>query len=605
VESGRFDEQLKALPRKPGVYLFRDSAGKVLYVGKATNLHSRVRSYFGAPQSTSPKTENIVSLTGDIDFIVTDSEQEALILECILIKKHSPPYNVRFKDDKSYPYIKVSLNEEWPRVFATRRFTDDGGRYFGPYASARSVKRTLDLLKQIFRFCSPRSVITGRKARPCFDYYINRCSGACSGEISQEEYRRIIDEVVLFLQGKQEMVIRDLRNRMETASHNLEFEKAVFLRDQLQAVESIAEGQKVISTGTKDMDVVAFARNKNEACVQIFFYRGRKLIGKENFVMEGTLDEEPGSITAGFIKQFYDSAPYIPPEILLGTEPQDSTVIRAWLKKKRGGKVNLKVPIRGEKRKLVAMVAQNAAQVMEQMHAKWLSDTGKIAASLTELQERLNLPRLPNRIECYDISNISGSSSVGSMVVFENGRPKPSLYRRFRIKTIAGIDDYSMMQEVLRRRFKRISDQDQSNWAVVPDLVLIDGGRGHLSSAIDVLHELDIDSIPIASLAKENEEVFLPDKREQLILPRKSTALYLLQRIRDEAHRFALSYHLKVRRKATMASATEVPGVGPKRRKALIKHFGSMRAVKDASVEEIAAVPGITKSLAKTIKECL
>lgn len=605
MEQSCFQEQLKALPTKPGVYLFRDDTGKVLYVGKAASLRHRVRSYFGAPRTLSPKLQKLAARTRDLDFIVTDSEQEALILECNLIKKHHPPHNVSLKDDKSYPYIKVSLNEEWPRVFQTRRFEDDGGCYFGPFANAKAVRRTLDLLRKLFRYCSPRGVITGKKPRPCFDFYINRCVGACSGEITKEEYRRIIEQVILFLEGRQEIIIRDLRHRMEEAAQALEFEKAISLRDQLQAVESITERQKISSTTKNDEDVIAFAREKNEACVQIFFIRGGRLIGKEHFILEGTLDEEPGRIMASFIEQFYGSAPYVPPRILLQTEPYDTSVILSWLEEKRGGKVSLKVPQRGEKKMLVDMVAENATAALQQLRAKWLTDTGKTAIALKELEEQLHLLKQPKRVECYDISDIRGTSAVGSMVVFENGRPRPSNYRRFKIKTVTGNDDYAMMQEVLRRRFKRANLQDSSSWAVMPDLVLIDGGRGHLNSAIEVMQELGIDTVPLASLAKENEEVFLPDKAEPLILPRNSQALYLLQRIRDEAHRFALSYHLKVRRKTTMTSALEVPGIGPKRRRGLIKQFGSVRRIKEASVEEIAAVPGITRALAERVKEYL
>ena len=603
MEQGWFKEQIKALPTKPGVYLFKDEAGKALYVGKAASLRQRVRSYFGAPHPLDSKLNKMMSMVWDLDFIVTDSEQEALILENNLIKKHRPRFNVRLRDDKSYPYIKVSLNEDWPRVFLTRRFEDDGGRYFGPYASAGSVRRTLDLLKKLFRYCSPRWVITGKKPRPCFDYSIRRCVGACSSEITKGEYREIIKQVTLFLEGKHEEVVRDLRRKMEQAADVMEFEKAAFLRDQLQAVESVTEGQKIISAGGGDEDVIAFARERNEACVQIFFVRSGKLIGRENFILEGTQDEEPGQIMASFIQQFYGSAPYVPPNILLQNEPEDMQVISSWLNSVRGGKVSLRVPQRGQKKKLVDMVTENAEQALAQLKAKWLADTGKIAAALKEVQERFNLPRLPNRMECYDISNIRGTAAVGSMVVFENGRPKPSAYRRFKIKTVESIDDYAMMQEVLRRRFKRVKAEDATSWAVIPDLALIDGGRGHLTSAQEVMQELEIDSIPLAALAKENEEVFLPGAAGSLILPRDSQALYLLQRIRDEAHRFAFSYHLRVRKKAALTSAWSVPGIGPKRRRDLLKKFGSVRGIKEASVEELMEVAGMTRQLAQKVKE--
>jgi excinuclease ABC subunit C len=602
LEQGWLKEQLKTLPTKPGVYLLEDESGKVLYVGKAASLRNRVRSYFGATHTHDSKLHQMMSVVQRLDFIVTDSEQEALILENNLIKKHRPRYNVRLRDDRSYPYIKVALNEEWPRVFLTRRFDYDGGRYFGPYASAGSVRMTLDLLKKLFRYCSPKWVITGKKPRPCFDYSIRRCVGACSSQIAKDDYREIIDQVILFLEGKQDTVIRDLRSKMERAAEALEFEKAALLRDQVEAVESVTEGQKIISAGGGDEDVIAFARERNDACVQIFFVRSGKLIGRENFIMEGTQDEVPGHVTASFIQQFYGSAAYVPPRILLQTEPEDMEVIRSWLESVRDGKIDLKVPQRGQKKKLVDMVAENAKQALAQLKAKRLADTGKTALALKELQERLHLPRLPNRVECYDISNIRGTSAVGSMVVFENGRPKPSYYRRFKIKTVEGIDDYAMMQEVLKRRFKRVKVEDASSWAVMPDLVLIDGGRGHLTSVQEVMQELEVDSIPLAAIAKENEEIFLPDAVEPLVLPRDSQALYLLQRIRDEAHRFALSYHLHVRKKAALKSEWSVPGIGPKRKRALLKKFGSVRGIKEASVEELMSVPGMTRQLAERVK---
>lgn len=605
MEQDWLKEQLKSLPEKPGVYLFKDEAGKVLYVGKAVNLRSRVRSYFSSLQPLDPKLSKLMPRVKDFELVVTDSEQEAIILECNFIKKHRPLFNVRLKDDKSYPYIKVALNEEWPRVFLTRRFEDDGGRYFGPYASAGSVRKTLDLLKKLFKYCSPRWVITGTKARPCFDYFIDRCAGACSAEIGKEEYRNIIDQVILFLEGKHEQVIRDLRRRMEKAAECLEFEKAAKLRDQLHAVESITQGQKIISAGGGDEDVIAFAREGDEACVQIFFIRNGKVMERENFVLEGTMGEDPGQIMASFIQLFYGSAPYIPPTILLQTEPQDKEAICSWLEGMRGGKIDLRVPQRGPKKKLVDMVAENAEQALAQLKAKWLADRGKTAAAVKELQEKLHLPRLPRRVECFDISNIRGTSAVGSMVVFENGRPKPAHYRRFKIKTVERIDDYAMMQEVLRRRFKRVKAEDASSWAMVPDLVLIDGGKGHLNSAQEVMEELEVDSIPLAAIAKEEENVFLPSVAEPLRLPRDSQALYLLQRIRDEAHRFALSYHLHVRKKATLKSDWSVPGIGPKRRRALLKKFGSVRAIKEASIEELVSVPGMTKVLAERVKGIL
>ena len=605
MEQDRFQEQLKALPTKPGVYIFRDGEGKPLYVGKATSLRNRVRSYFGSPHTLVPKISKMVDTAQDLDFIVTDSEEEAIILECTLIKEHRPQFNVRLKDDKGYPYIKVSLNEEWPRVFSTRNFQDDGGRYFGPYSDAKAVKRTLKLLKRLFRYCSPKGIITGRNSRPCFDFYIGQCVGACSGDIPQQEYRDIIDQVILFLEGKDEDIIRDLKRKMADASQALQYEKAASIRDQIQAVELVSKSQKVVSTTKDNKDVIAFARERNEACVQVFFIRSGKVVGKEQFILEGTQDEEQSQVMATFIEQFYSAAANIPPQVLLQTEPQDIEMVNSWLRNVRGGVVSLEVPQRGQKKKIVDMVAENAAQALEQMRAKWLSDTGRTAAALQELEKSLDLPKLPRRMECYDISNIGGTSAVGSMVVFEDGRPKISNYRRFQIKTVDSIDDYAMMQEVLRRRFKRMGERDDSTWEAIPDLVLIDGGRGHLTAAQKVIQDMGINSITLASIAKENEEVFRPDKVKPIILPRDSQALYLIQRIRDEAHRFAISYHWKVRRKTISSSALDVSGIGPKRKRALMRQFGSVKAIKEASVDELASVSGMTRVLAEKLKQSL
>jgi len=619
METQRFEEQLQSLPDKPGVYLMKDDGGNILYVGKAANLRHRVRSYFGPDVNQSLKLSQMMQRVGDFEFIVTASEQEALILECTLIKRHRPRYNVRLKDDKNYPYLKINLNEDWPRVYITRRIEQDGARYFGPYASAKSVRKVLDLLMRLFPYRSCTKNITGTDPRPCLDYHMNRCLGPCIGEVSKEEYDETIRQVILFLEGKQTEVVSDLRRQMEEAAEKLNFERAAVLRDHLRAIERVLESQTVVSTTRGDEDVVAFAQDKTEACVEIFYVRGGKVIGREHFVLEGTRDEAPGQIMASFIKQFYSSATFIPPEILLQAAPEELPVLEEWLQTRRGKKVKLQVPRRGEKRKLVQLVAQNAEQDLQQLRLKWLADRGKTSAAMEELQEQLNLPRLPKRIECYDISDIRGTSAVGSMVVFENGRPKSAHYRRFKIKTVASADDYAMMQEVLRRRFKRgvgaptKSGRKESEggkteaWGITPDLVLIDGGQGHLNAALEVMRELEvIDFVPVASLAKEKEEVFLPDMSESVILPRDSQALYLLQRVRDEAHRFALSYHQKLRQTRAISSAIDaVPGIGPKRKRALLRKFGSLKAIKEAPVDDIAAVVGMTRSLAEKVKEYL
>lgn len=602
-------DQARTLPARPGVYLLRDDRENVLYVGKASNLQNRVRSYFGS-QPLTPKLARMVARIARVEFIVTASEQEAFILENTLIKKHKPRYNVNLKDDKTYPYLKITLAEEWPRVLFTRRLKDDGSRYFGPYAGARSLRQTMDLLNKLFPFRTCKKSITAPEARPCLKYHIGRCSGPCIGAVNRDEYRDIISRVILFLGGKHEQVIRDLKKKMQQASRSLEFERAASLRDQIHAIERIVEQQKVVSPRKTNADVVAFARETDAACVQVLSIRGGKLIGSEHFVLQGTQDEPAGTVMTGFLQRYYDAGAEVPPEVVLEVEPDDRHLIEKWLEDKRGGRVTLAVPRRGDKRLLVRMAQENAAEILAQMRTKWFADAGKTGAALEELREHLGLPSPPARMECYDISNIRGTSAVGSMVVFEEGRPRPSHYRRFKIKGVEGIDDYAMMQETLRRRFARVSHPSESakdaTWASMPDLILIDGGRGHLSAGLSALHEMGIDSVAIAGIAKQNEEVFLPNRPDPLILPRSSQALHLLQRLRDEAHRFAISYHTRVRKKAALTSTLDsIPGIGPKRKRNLIRHFGSVKAMQGASIEELSSVPGITRAVAERIKDNL
>ena len=531
-------KQLRATPVQPGVYLLKDAQGQVLYVGKAASLRHRLQSYFGSPVNLEPKIRNMVAGVTDFEFIVTDTEAEALILENTFIKSRRPKYNARLKDDKTYPYLKIGLNEDFPQVYVTRRVTNDGARYFGPYASAGSVRKTMALLKKLFPYRSCTREIRGDDPRPCLEYYINRCVAPCIGAASREEYGRVIDQVVLFMEGRTEAVVRDLRGKMEDAAEAWEFERASRLRDQLRAIERVTEGQKVVSLSGQDEDVIAMARGGDEAWVEVFFVRGGKLIGREHFVMGGVQDDAPERVMADFVKQYYDRAPHVPPRLLLQHSPEDSDPIREWLEQKRGRKVELRTPQRGEKRRLVEMVAENAGQRMEQFKVKWLADEDALESAMEELQEGLNLPRLPLRMECYDISNIQGTTPVGSMVVFENGQAKSSHYRRFKIRSVDGIDDYAMMQEMLRRRFQRLgqsarqADEDASpddgaaqgrTWGIVPDLVLIDGGKGHLNAAVEVFLELGIDDVPLASLAKEHEEIFVRDMPESIMLPAQLT----------------------------------------------------------------------------------
>lgn len=600
-------EQLKQLPTSPGVYLFKDRAGNILYVGKAANLHHRVRSYFGAGQKLMPKLQRMVAQVSELDFFITKSEQEALILECNLIKRYRPRYNVRLKDDKAFPYLKIDLNEDWPRVHITRRLEEDGGRYFGPFASAKSVRQTLKVIKGIFPFRSCSRNITGTDARPCLDYYIHRCLGPCIGAASKEEYAEVIRQVILFLEGKQEVIVRQLESRMSQAAEALDFEQAALLRDQIQAINRVIEGQRIATTVKGEQDVIAFATDRDEAYVQVFFIRGGKLIGRESFVLKGTRSEEPPQIMTSFIKQFYSSNPYIPLLILLQHPVEDMAVIKDWLRSKKGGKVNLEVPRRGNKKQLVDIVAENAQQGLEQLKIKQLAAPKALAAALAEVKRGLCLSRVPSRMEGYDISNIGGVAAVGSMVVFEEGRPKLAHYRRFKIKTASGINDYAMLSEVLKRRFKRSSDASAAEgWATLPDLILVDGGRGQLNAALSAMGECGVSAVPVASLAKENEEIFIPQQAEPIILPRNSPGLQLLQRLRDEAHRFALDYHKKVRKRETFASVLDtIPGIGPRRKRALLKQFGSVQGIREASEEELAVTTGMTQQLAKRVKEYL
>ncbi len=608
LTSNLIAEQLSRFPTTPGVYLMRDAEGNILYVGKAANLHHRVRSYFGTGQKLSPKLQRMVARVADIDFFVTTSEQEALILELNLIKRHHPRYNVRLKDDKTFPYLKINTGEEWPRVYITRRLEQDGGRYFGPFASAKSVRQTLKAIKGIFpfRFCA--KPITGTDSRACLEYHMGQCLAPCIGAVSRQEYAEVIKEVILFLEGKQEKIVRELERKMKKAAEALDFEKAALFRDQIQAIHKVIEGQRIAATVRGEQDVIAFSQEKDQAYVQVFFIRNNKLTGRENFVLQGTQHEEPHQIMTSFIKQFYSSSPYIPPLLLLQYPVEDIVVLKDWLQSKRGARVDIQVPRRGNKKQLVDIVAENARQGLEQLKIKQLATPKELEAALAEIERELNLPRLPLRMEAYDISDIQGKAAVGSMVVFERGKPKPAHYRRFRIKTVIGADDYAMLHEVLKRRFKRFSSETSTpdTWAIIPDLVLIDGGKGQLNAALSAMGEVGVASVPIASLAKENEEIFIPQRTEPIILPRSSPGLQLLQRLRDEAHRFALGYYQKIRKRETFASAFDAMfGIGPKRKRALLKRFGSIQAIKEASIEELAATKGMTESLAKRVKESL
>jgi excinuclease ABC subunit C len=582
----------------------KDAEGNVIYAGKAANLKHRVQSYFGRKPRLPFKLQQMVDRVNDLEFFVTNSEQEALILELNLIKRHHPRYNVRLKDDKTFPYLKIDLNEDWPRVYITRRLEENGARYFGPFASAKSVRQTLKMIKGIFPFRSCNKPITGTDPRPCLEYHIHHCLAPCIGATTKEEYAEVINQVIQFLEGKEEMVVQELEKKMKQAAEALNFEQAAILRDQIEAVEKVIEGQRIATMVRGEQDVIAFAEDRDQAYVQVFFIRGGKLIGRDNFILQGTRSESSQQIMTSFIKQFYSSAASIPPLLLLQHPAEDKAIIENWLGKKRGARVRIQVPHRGNKKQLVDIVAKNARQGLELLKIKQLAAPAVLETALAEIQKELRLPDLPLRMEAYDISNISGTAAVGSMVVFEKGMTKPAHYRRFRIKTVAGANDYAMLQEVLKRRFKKSSET--GSWATLPDLVLIDGGKGQLSAALEAMREMGADTVPVASLAKESEEIFVPQKAESTRLPLSSPGLQLLQRLRDEAHRFALGYHKKVHKKEVFASALDnIPGIGPKRKRALLKHFGSVEAIKEASAEELASVKGMSQKLAQKLKEYL
>ncbi|HUG34824.1 MAG TPA: excinuclease ABC subunit UvrC [Anaerolineales bacterium] len=606
---------LATLPSKPGCYLYHNSEGKIVYVGKAINLKNRVRSYFHADLSHDSKTRRLVRDIVDIEWIVVGSELEALILEMNLIKKHRPKYNIRLKDDKRYPYIKVHWADPFPKVTVTRQMVEDGSRYFGPYTSAWAVYQTLDALRKIFPYLTCDREITGMDKRACLYFDIKLCIAPCIGAASQAGYRQMIADLMDFLSGHSEGIVPRLQSEMQKASEEMRFEKAAAIRDQLKAIQSIIERQKIVfATDYKDSDVLAMARSDGEACVQVFFIRGGKLIGREYFILEGTEDAADAEVMEQFITQFYTEAANIPQQVMLPHEIEEAKIIGEWMRSKRGGKkMEFLVPKEGQPRELVKMAAENATETLSALRAQWEADTHKQEQALAELQLGLNLPAPPNRIECYDISNTQGTAIVGAMVVFTRGVPDRKLYRKFNIESVIGApDDFASMEEMLTRRFRRwraaqetadqVGAKNDASFSFLPDLVIIDGGKGQLGRAVEVLERFELmDKLPIVGLAKQQEEIFIPHKSESLLLPRHSQGLYLVQRIRDEAHRYGITAHRKKRQKLGMASMLDtIPGIGPARRKTLLKHFGSVDKIRNASVEELKSV--VPEDAAHSIK---
>ena len=604
------------VPSVPGVYMFRDQEGDVIYVGKAVSLKHRVRSYFLPGAKHLPRTKLMLSKMVDFEYIVTDTEVEALILEQNLIKEYRPRYNVMLKDDKSFPYLKVTTNENYPRVLITRRLLKDGARYFGPYANVGAVNETLRLLKKIFplRTCKQREPAS--RERPCLNYHIKRCLGPCCGLTDKENYRVIVKEVCLFLEGRQNVLSKAIQARMEEAAEKLDFELAARLRDQLQSIRDVQEKQKAISTSFEDQDVIALAAAGEEACVTLFIVREGKMIGREHFILKGTGDLEGSAILQAFIKQHYSSAEFLPKTLLLSESiREEKALIEEWLSGRKGTKVQLKTPLRGEKRQLVEMAANNARISLEQAQKASKSERDLLLTALTELTTALELEKPPFRLECYDISNTQGTESVASMVVFQEGKPARDQYRRFKIRTVDGPDDYASMGEVIRRRFTRaVTEREMINtgqmstksakFSQLPDLVIVDGGKGQLAVARQVMKETGFAHIPAFGLAEEEEQLFREGESAPIPLPRDSQGLYLLQRLRDEAHRFALTYHRQIRSQTSLHSLLdEIEGIGATRRSALLKTFGNITAIKQASLEDLAGVKGMNRGAAKRVYE--
>ncbi|MBI2782450.1 MAG: excinuclease ABC subunit UvrC [Chloroflexi bacterium] len=639
---------LKKLPDRPGVYLMKDARGTVLYVGKAASLRSRVRSYWQkeAPGVEQHLIRSVIDRVVDLEYTMTDSVGEALLLEGNLVKRFQPPFNVRLKDDKSYPYIKITLNDDFPRIERTRKLPNDGSRYFGPYASASSVDEAMNLVRRLFPFrtCTI-DIKEGVRAlqRPCLLYHIKRCQGPCIEAISKDAYRADIDQVGLFLEGRQESLVKALRADMKRASDRQDYETAAIDRDKIKAIERTMESQKMAAFARTDLDLMGLARRDNQAAVQLFVIRGGKALGRDVFLLDTPRGTSDAEVVSGFLLQYYARATSIPPEIAIPLTLPDAPDLERLLSDQRvaperslnrtenlsvprpdavrvtrtrtraagtSAPVRLVTPQRGERRHLMQLATRNAEEMLAREQARWLADQGKTLGALEELADALSLPGLPARIECYDVSNFQGSETVASMVVFEDGKPRTGEYRRFRVRTVEGPNDVASHREVLRRRFRGARPGDEGSaeerrWAM-PDLVIIDGGKPQVGAAKGVLDELGLHDLPLAGLAKEREELVLPDRHDPVMLPTTSQALYLVQRIRDEAHRFAITYHRDLRRKATVKSKfDDLPGVGPRRRGALLRVFGSMKRVREAPVEQVAAVPGIGPALAARIKAAL
>lgn len=608
-------EELKKLPEKPGVYIMHDEKDAIIYVGKAISLRNRVRSYFRASTVKSPKIEKMVSRVSRFEYIITDSEMEALVLENNLIKEHRPRYNTMLKDDKTYPYIKVTLGEEYPRVLFSRIMKKDKSKYYGPYPSAAAVKDTIELLQKLYKIrnCNRNLPKDTGKERPCLNYHIKQCDAPCQGYISREGYAASVKNALDFLNGNYQGILKDLEQKMQQASERMEFEEAIAYRELLNSVRLVAQKQKITNSDGEDKDVIALAKEEDEAIVQVFFVRGGKLIGREHFYMTQVAGSSDSEIMSGFINQFYSGTPFIPKELMLQVDIDGAELVENWLGEKRGGRVKIHVPKKGSKEKLVELAGRNAFLILSQDKEKIRREEGRTIGAVKEIAGLLGLENI-GRIEAFDISNISGFESVGSMIVYERGKPKRSDYRKFKIKTVQGPDDYASMDEVLSRRFThgmRELEQQKENtkelgsFTKFPDLIMMDGGRGQVNIALAVLERLGL-SIPVCGMVKDDNHRTrgLYFHNEEIPIERSSEGFRLITRIQDEAHRFAIEYHRSLRSKGQVRSVLDdIPGIGAARRKALMRHFASIEAVRDATEEELMEVPSMNAASARQVYE--
>ena len=591
----KVQEKIAQVPDRPGVYLYKDAKAQIIYIGKAASLRSRVRSYFQDSRARDPKTDALVAQIRDLEYIVTTNELEAMILESTLVKKHRPRYNIILRDDKHYPFLKLTTNEDFPRLVVARRVQPDGAAYFGPFYPATAMRETLRLVRQLFPLRTCRIKIDGTLPRPCLQYYIHRCNAPCTGWETREGYSKTVREVERFLEGRNDDLAADLTREMEAAAEETKFERAAALRDRIQALNTVRERQQMISTDEADADIVGVVRQGSEACVQLFFVRKGRLLGRESFFFERVAGWTDGDILSAFVRQFYVRDVTPPPEIVLSEALPEAELTAEWLSQRRGGRVELLAPQRGRKRELVAMAEENAALALQ---SHLLSRGNRQQVVLEDLQRALSLPELPHRVEAFDISTIQGHETVASMVVWVDGDMKRDEYKRYKIRTVTGTDDFASMQEVLGRRYGKALETE----GVLPDLIVLDGGRGQLNVGIKALEAIGLDYIPIAALAKRAEEVYLPERLQPLVLDMGSPALQALQRMRDEAHRFAITYHKKLRSRRAIASVLDqIPGVGPTLRTSLLRTLGSAKGVRQASVAELASVPKVTPKLAQRI----